>query len=664
MEIATQWLQVVGLALILTFAAVVFVRGVTLVFRRKHHIVRFGVELLLVFTVLFLFSHHALRMVGVDQFIEPLENAVAFLWWISLAFTINASLNRFVWTGVLSENGVRKVPKLLTDGTAILLYGFAVMVVMHYVYGQSITTILATSGAAAFIVGLSAQSTLREVFSGLSLSMTKSLRIGDFVEIDDIYGEVHEINWRSVSVLNPHTGSLYIFPNSSVADKIILNFSEPTELFKYWIKFYVEYAASPDLVISTIAEELENSKYIRRDPKPDFNILGFTDLGMEYRVRFYFDGDDPWWDAQNEMCMAIWSSLRRKGIRLSIDRHKLLSGDEQQTNPWNFDNMTKPDEHLPQAMVRDSFLGQFSPSQLEELASSARFLDFTPPDCVYRKDDPRDTVYFIAEGNFSVHQVQEDGSEAQIGAYQNGECIGLEGLAEDVSGNHASTVRAERYSIVYKLDVSLVKEMVTGSESAQKALNAVLQKRYEQQQQYLQLHAEFRDKAERLKHHAAINLHIREHVEDIFSKPFLHRCFHVLSPQTVERDLLEAIMAACALVASARGEVDDAERDFLREKFGTIGLFKHVEVDEGLKLFEEDVQNIRSDKERGTHTALAKIRAISEEPRLSRIVMGISHGMTNLHGDLLVSEKAQIEQIADILNLPSEIEDLAGIIRN
>jgi small-conductance mechanosensitive channel/CRP-like cAMP-binding protein len=661
---ATQWLQVLGLALILIFATVVFVRGVTLAIRGRHHTVRFGVELLLVFTVLFLFSHHALRMAGVGQFIEPLEKALAFLWWISLAFTINASLNRFVWTGVLSENGVRRVPKLLTDGAALLLYGCAVMVVMHYVYDKSITTILATSGAAAFIVGLSAQSTLREVFSGLSLNMTRSLRIGDFVEIDDIYGEVHEINWRSVSLLNPHTGSLYIFPNSAVADKTILNFSEPTELFKYWIKFHVEYGASPDLVIQTIAEELENSKYIRRDPKPDFNILGFTDLGMEYRVRFYFDGDDPWWDAQNEMCMAIWSSLRRKGIRLSIDRHKLLSGDEQQANPWNFDNLIKPDEHLPENLVRDSFLGQLDPPQLQELALSARFLDFTPPDCIFREGDPREAVYFITQGQFSVRQIQDDGNEAEIGIYQAYECIGLECLTEDGNENHTATVRAERYSTVYKLDISLLKEMVSASESVQVVLDKLLEQRNEQQQQYLRLHADTRDKAERLKHHAVINLHVREHVEDIFSKPLLHRFLHALSPRTVERDLLEAVMAACALIASARGEVDDAERHFLREKFGAIGLFKHVEVDEGLKLFEKDVQNIRSDEERGTHTALAKIRAISGEPRLTRIVMGISHGMTDLHGELLDSEKQQVEAIAGVLKLPADIESLAGAIKN
>ncbi|MFT7673769.1 MAG: small-conductance mechanosensitive channel/CRP-like cAMP-binding protein [Gammaproteobacteria bacterium] len=664
LEEAAQLLQVVGLGLVLTFATLIFVRGVSLAIRGKHHAVRFGVEMLLVFTVLFLFTHIALQLVGVSQSIEPLEKAVAFLWWISLAFTINASLNRFVWAGVLSENGVRKVPKLLTDGAALLLYGFAVMVVLHYVYDKSITTILATSGAAAFIVGLSAQSTLREVFAGLSLNMTRSLRIGDFVEIDDIYGEVHDINWRSVSLLNPHTSSLYIFPNSAVAEKTILNFSEPTGRFKYWVKFHVEYGASPDLVIRTIAEELENSKYVRRDPKPDFNIMGFTDLGMEYRVRFYFDGDDPWWDAQNEVCMAIWSSLRRKGIRLSIDRHKLLSGDEQQTNPWKFDNLRGPDEHLLQDLARDSFLGQLDPSKLQELASSARFLDFTPPDCIFHKNDAADAVYFITEGQFSAHQVQDDGNEAPIGLYQAGECIGLKCLTEDGNENHPITVRAERYSTVYKLDLSILKEMVSASENVRIALDKAMEKRNEQQQQYLRLHAASRNEAEQAKHHAAINLHVREHIEDIFSKPLLHRFLHALSPRTLEKDLLEAIMAACALIAYARGQVDDADRNFLRERFGTIGLFKHVEIDEGLKLFEHDVQNIRNNEELGTHTAQAKIRAISKEPRLARIVMGTSHGMTSLHSEQLESERSQIEQIAAILNLPAEIEGLVGAIKN
>jgi len=204
--------------------------------------------------------------------------------------------------------------------------------------------------------------------------------------------------------------------------------------------------------------------------------------------------------------------------------------------------------------------------------------------------------------------------------------------------------------------------MLSESKKAQVALGTELKNRSEQQQQYLQSHADAIDKAERLEHHAAINLHVREHVEDIFSKPFLHRFLHVLSPRTVERDLLEAIMAAAALIASARGEADNAERDFLRDKFGAIGLFEHVEVGESLKLFEQDIQNISRDEQSGTHTALAKVRAISEEPRLTHIVMGIAHGMTDVHGELLESEKIQLEKIAETLGLPAEVENLVSNI--
>lgn len=661
MEIASEWFEVAGLALILTFATVVLVRALTLAIRGRHHSIRFGVELIIVFTILYLFSHHVIRLSGWHDFIEPLERILAFLWWISLAFTINSSLSSFLWTGLLSDNGVRRVPKLLTGGISLLIYACAIMIVMHYVYDESIMAILATSGAAAFVIGLSAQSTLREVFAGLSLNLAHSIRVGDFVEIEEIYGEIYDIDWRSVSVKNPHTGSLYIFPNSVVSEKVILNFSQPTKLFKYWLKFHVEYSASPDLVISTIAEELKHTKFVRRDPKPDFNILGFTDLGMEYRVRFNFDGDDPWWDAQNEMCMAIWSSLRRKGIRLSIDRHKLLSGDEQENNPWVFNNLIVEKDSASLSLDKNTVLGELSVKQLEDLGQSTRFLDFTPPDCIYKAGVPHDDIYYIEDGEFSMLQYQDDDSEVLVGRYSSGDCIGLETLNNDVE--NISTIRAERFSIIYKLDASLLKTMVSGSDSATNALNDVLAKQLEQQKQNLKLYAETIRKSKHAEHHATINLHLRGHVEDVFSKPLLHRFLHVLFPRAIEKDLLEALMAGCALIVSARGEVDSIERDFLRKKFGEIGLFKHVEVEDGLKLFESDVQNIQNHHEQGTHTALAKLKAISSEPRLASIVMGIAHCMTSLHGDLLDAEKAQLEQVAKTLKMPIEIEHLVDVIK-
>jgi small-conductance mechanosensitive channel len=42
------------------------------------------------------------------------------------------------------------------------------MIIMHFVYGQSITAVAATSGAVALVLGYSSQSMLDEIFAGLA----------------------------------------------------------------------------------------------------------------------------------------------------------------------------------------------------------------------------------------------------------------------------------------------------------------------------------------------------------------------------------------------------------------------------------------------------------------------------------------------------------------
>jgi small-conductance mechanosensitive channel/tellurite resistance protein/CRP-like cAMP-binding protein len=657
MELTSQWLQVLGLGLILIVATTIFVRAITLAIHGRHSAVRAGYELLLVFTILFFFSHHALNLLQLDRYVAPLDKGVSFLWWISLAFTINALLNQFVWQGILSDNGARRVPKLLTDGAAILVYACALMVVMHYVYDKSITTVLATSGATAFVIGLSAQSTLKEVFAGFSINLTRTVRLGDYVEIDAIYGRVYEINWRNVSILNPHTNSLYIFPNSSVAEKIVLNFSQPTELFKYWVVFHVEYSASPDLVISTITDELALSKYVRRDPKPDFNVLGFSDLGMTYRVRFYFDGDDPWWDAQNEMCMAIWSGLRKKGIRLSIDRHKLLSGDEQEENPWVSNNLLRRDDDLRAKLSRHPVLGLLTEGKREEIVGAGRFLDLTPPDFIEYAKDGNPTVYFVLDGELSILERQGDGSEAVIGVLNNGDGIGLETLVPRADAEGKVSIRCERFSIICQLDAAALKKIVVDSSDVRSALDSAVLAWDAGYSICRERHSEAMKAAARSKQHDAVHFHLREHVEDFFAKPFLHHVLHTILPRSVEKDLLQALMAACALMACSRGDVDEAEIEFFKERLGGLGLFKHVTVDQGLSLFEQEVSVLRTDGENGRHKALNILKAISSEKKLAGIVMGFAYGMASLHEDHLASEENQLLEIAETLNMPAEIDE-------
>jgi small-conductance mechanosensitive channel/CRP-like cAMP-binding protein len=660
MEFTTQLIQVMGLLVILAGATMVFVHLISWIFGNKHSQVRIGLELVLFFSVVYALRNPVLEFTGIHALADDITKGIAFLWFVSLAFSLDALLKRYVWHGVLFHRGESHVPKLLRDGASLLIYAIAIAIVMHFVYEEPITAILATSGAAAFIVGFSAQSTLREIFAGLALSSTKALKIGDYLEIDGIYGCVHDLNWRSVSLHNPHTDSLYIFPNSAVAEKTILNYSEPTERFKNTVRFVVEHSASPELVSRLVLQSLENSRYVLRDPKPDMNVLGFTDLGMEYRIRYYFDGDDPWWDAQGEVCNAIWGVLRRNGIRLAIDRHKLQSGDELADTPWIQEPQDQEHALVP-LLDTATLLAELPEPVRRQLAVKAVRRDFTPPECVYLEGEQSDAVFIVASGRLAVNQKSTDGGDAQVGMLTRGAAFGFSSLLEDTP--RRESVQALEYTTVYRIDSGLLVELEGAH--PQVALQA-REHEARTQSEYAACMSTHLEKLQHHEHHrtrAEIIDSLKEHVRDIFKPRMLTELIRSISLKHSEKVILDAVMAGAAMVSAARGPIDDAERAYVVNVLDSLELLHHTDRESGLAVFNELAKAIAEDPDGGSEKAVKALRRVANDHKISHIVTGIAYGATGLHGKPTEGELQALERIAGVLGTSHEAGELSASIQ-
>ena len=87
---------------------------------------------------------------------------------------------------------------------------------MGFVLGLSLQGLQATSGIIALVLGLALQSTLGDVFSGISLSIEKPYRVGDEILLEGgAEGEVIEMNWRSTHLRNG-ANDIVIVPNSHI----------------------------------------------------------------------------------------------------------------------------------------------------------------------------------------------------------------------------------------------------------------------------------------------------------------------------------------------------------------------------------------------------------------------------------------------------------------
>ncbi|WP_170608934.1 cyclic nucleotide-binding domain-containing protein [Ruegeria arenilitoris] len=648
MDTLQQVISALGLFGLLACSTLLLVRIATVYVSGRVHRIRASAELIGFLVFLDFTIGPGLRFIGAESLVAPLEKAVLAATAIGVAFLVNGVVRVVFWDGLLSDHGQRKVPVIVTGSVGVAIYLAAILLVMHFVYDEPVGGLLATSGVAALVLGFAAQSTLKEVFSGVALNATQALRLGDYVEIDGVYGQVHEINWRSISVKNPHTNSLYIFPNSGVADRTILNFSEPTSRFRYYLTFTLELSSPPELAIRAVAKELENSRFVRRDPKPDFNLLGYTSEGIEVRVRWHFDDDDHWWDAQNEMVMAIWSAMRKQRLRIAINRHWLGTGDE-----WE-----KLDQSSAADFGKDKLADQFGKSEifsectkgnLAHLADAARILTLNPPACFYEPGGPSDGLYFVLSGNVALYQrLEDDGvNEVKVENCPSGEIFGLQSFLNDTPRIYLA--QAEQYSVVAHLPEDAIRSLISDSPEIQLKLQDALAQRAPQREEDAKvahkellaaLHAEERRK---------LSEELRQNVGELLERPALHHFMSLLSSKVRHEDVLKSTMAGAAIIAACRGDVDEDEELFLRRTMAEADLLRHMDLDHGLELFREFTASedvlVRDGR------VFAMLDRASEMKGGSQIAHAIAVGMTGVHGTPTQKECEALVDISKRLGL-------------
>lgn len=107
---------------------------------------------------------------------------------------------------------------------AIIIIAILCVLVTIKPLGNLGTGLLASSGIAGIVIGLAAQQTLGNVFSGISISAAKPFEVGEFIEIlnvtPPVMGVVKDIGLRHTTILDASNKSIVI-PNSIIDKDMI-----------------------------------------------------------------------------------------------------------------------------------------------------------------------------------------------------------------------------------------------------------------------------------------------------------------------------------------------------------------------------------------------------------------------------------------------------------
>jgi small-conductance mechanosensitive channel len=213
------------------------------------------------------------------------------------------------------------VTKIVTTVVWIIVFVMALSVVKF-----NITPLLATLGVAGLGLGFAIQNIIRDYIQGFFIIMEDWYRIGDWVTIAGMEGEVEEVSPR-YTVLREINGTMHLIPHSEV--KFASNQTRD------WarINLYVTVAYKEDInhvyqVINEVCQKLKDDPEFGRDLTTIPSAMRVSDLG-DHGVDICIRGltkPGQQWELTGELRKRIKNRFDREGIEIPWPHTKVYFG--------------------------------------------------------------------------------------------------------------------------------------------------------------------------------------------------------------------------------------------------------------------------------------------------------------------------------------------------
>jgi len=159
------------------------------------------------------------------EFIKNILNTLIVydIFWAILAITEALRGLAHKFAGRFSSDLSKEVGNFILTILKILIVGVGLGAMLQ-VWGINVTALVASLGIGGLAFALAAKDAASNLFGSFSLLADKSIRIGEWIKVNDVEGTVEDIGMRTTKIRS-FGKSLITVPNQIVANNPIENFS-------------------------------------------------------------------------------------------------------------------------------------------------------------------------------------------------------------------------------------------------------------------------------------------------------------------------------------------------------------------------------------------------------------------------------------------------------
>jgi small conductance mechanosensitive channel len=209
------------------------------------------------------------------------------------------------------------VRSLIVRVVHLLVVAFALVMALEK-FGVNIAALVAGIGVAGVGIGLAMQGVLGNLVAGLTIIFTKPFRIGDYVALVGVDGQVQSIELFSTTLVHADR-SRVVIPNRKIVGEILHNYGT---IRQFDLRVSVAYGTDLNRAVAIIREVLNRNARVLKDPVPGVGIAALADSAIVIAV-------NPWvaladyGPAQAEVNQAILERYRENQIQIALPQREV-----------------------------------------------------------------------------------------------------------------------------------------------------------------------------------------------------------------------------------------------------------------------------------------------------------------------------------------------------
>lgn len=211
---------------------------------------------------------------------------------------------------------------LLVRIVRLLIFAFALVAALSTA-GMDMTILIAGFSVAGVGMGLALQGVLGNLVAGLTIIFTKPFRVGEYIHIAGVEGQVQTIALFSTTLLHSDMSHVVV-PNRKIVGEILHNYGNIRQLD---LSVGVAYGTNLNEVTGIVRSVLAKNSRVLKEPIPIVGVTMLADSSINIAIRPWTTVAD-FGPATIEINQAIAEQLRAANISIPFPQRevRLLNG--------------------------------------------------------------------------------------------------------------------------------------------------------------------------------------------------------------------------------------------------------------------------------------------------------------------------------------------------